>query len=536
MSKSRNDFPIAGYFGRYKTKKQDDQYEAYYMLKNPATKKPYRKKELVEALLQRKKEYPYLSALIDPWLQKLLSKSTNHPSAIYTMCRTGKTRELALERLKKQCWSDLELLACLLYRPLYQQNFSFGDVTVSVFVVYQRSTLYSDELPDVRTRLLGCLDKTILPHIGDKKLKDLDSALQKKILRAIDLQLRKESAKNSKRGYVRRAYRGLLKAIEGSGWLGCSSGTRLVNLIGMTRERNTQIRNSVRTDHLDNEQRCALFKLLEEPSHLYELFIVSLYYSGLDAAEIAALRFDDFEVLTFRTGCCYTLLVSQRIRKLHQRYSTVSAINEQFPIEKFRRVVLAPWAGEVLVRWLDQLRTLGFSDDEIRQMRLSDETPNGAITGPAEIAARLQPLVKQAGVGDIKVIRTGKNGCSYRETLTLDIQLLGQDARYLAMRCGADTMMLHAMFGGCFTETDEQSYADLLSDSYAIARYLRLRRWSPYSSAPLLNDNKTAIPGFADMPTRYILQVHNSTNHPCTLTLSAPYAIVAKWKSKGVLS
>ena len=44
MSKSRNDFPIAGYFGRYKTKKQDDQYEAYYMLKNPATKKPYRKK------------------------------------------------------------------------------------------------------------------------------------------------------------------------------------------------------------------------------------------------------------------------------------------------------------------------------------------------------------------------------------------------------------------------------------------------------------------------------------------------------------
>lgn len=309
-----------------------------------------------------------------------------------------------------------------------------------------------------------------------------------------------------------------------------------VNLIGMTRERNTQIRNSVRTDHLDNEQRCALFKLLEDPSHLYELFIVSLYYSGLDAAEIAALRFDDFEVLTFRTGCCYTLLVSQRIRKLHQRYSTVSAINEQFPIEKFRRVVLAPWAGEVLVRWLDQLRTLGFSDDEIRQMRLSDETPNGAITGPAEIAARLQPLVKQAGVGDIKVIRTGKNGCSYRETLTLDIQLLGQDARYLAMRCGADTMMLHAMFGGCFTETDEQSYADLLSDSYAIARYLRLRRWSPYSSAPLLNDNKTAIPGFADMPTRYILQVHNSTNHPCTLTLSAPYAIVAKWKSKGVLS
>ena len=119
-----------------------------------------------------------------------------------------------------------------------------------------------------------------------------------------------------------------------------------------------------------------------------------------------------------------------------------SAINEQFPIEKFRRVVLAPWAGEVLVRWLDQLRTLGFSDDEIRQMRLSDETPNGAITGPAEIAAHLQPLVKQAGVGDIKVIRTGKNGCSYRETLTLDIQLLGQDARYLAMRCGADTMML----------------------------------------------------------------------------------------------
>ena len=531
MSISHNDFPIAGYFGRHtlKKKKKSGKYESMYMLKNPATTRPYIISEMIGDLIQRKEEFPHLSSLIDPWLAELTSNAKN-PNAVYTLCRIGDTAELADKRLKEQCWDKLERLACLLYQPLYHRNLAFGDVTISDYVTYQRQSLYTDSLPDTRSRLLGVLDKVILPVIGTIKLKDLDINAQKKLLGTIDRKLRKEGAKNSRRGYVRRAYRGLLLSIEGSGWLGCSAGLRLVDLIGMHRNRNAQIRNSVRVDHLDEGQRHALFHLLEQPNLLFEQFLVALLYSGLDAAEIAALQFSDFEVLELRDGFCFTLLVRQRLRKLHQRYSTISATNPQFPIEKFRRLSLPPWAGDVLLCWLKHLHDIGLSDNQIQKMRLSDEAPNGFISGPSEISSRIQPLLRQAGINNIEVTRTDANGHPYREQLVADIQLLSQDAQYLAQRCGADTMMLHAIFGRSWTETDEQAYADLTSDQYALSIYLHLRRWSPFPPTCLPDDNTEQLTGLSLVPANHVLKVENTTNHPLTLTLSASYAISAKWE------
>ena len=429
--------------------------------------------------------------------------------------------------MKKTRWHELEILAQLLYRPLYERNLKYGDVTVRDFVMYQAQTLFPGDTPEMRTRLIGILENHILPEIGEVKLNALDAGCQKKALAFIS---RKLSVGKTTRENIRRAYRGLILAIESSGWTGCSAGLRLVDLLKGPADPNNAILRSCRVAHLDDAQRTALFRLLFEPEHLYDLFWVALLYCGMDPADIAGQIYGDIEELALQDGsCCYTVLISRRVRKLNDRYSTLQATNENFPIQKLRRVVLAPWAGDILLRRLEQLRGLGFSDDQIREMRLSSEKPGGAIVGPEELAKRLRPLLLAAGIPDATPTRTDILGHAYRQKITEDVNLLLRDARYLAKQCGADEVMLHAMFGEPWTDTDEEAYLDLLGDAYAVARWQRLRRWSPLAPAPLPAVGERCLAGYTHAPARHILQVANTTDHPATLTLSAPYALLAYW-------
>lgn len=327
-----------------------------------------------------------------------------------------------------------------------------------------------------------------------------------------------------------RAYRGLILAFESSGWTGCSAGLRLVDLLKGPTDPNNAIIRSCRVAHLDDTQRTALFQLLSDSAHLYDLFWIALLYSGMDPADIAGQTYGDIEELTMQDGsCCYTVLISHRVRKLSDRYSTLQATNENFPIYKFRRLVLTPWAGQVLLRRLEQLRGLGFSTDQIREMRLSAEKPGDAIVGPDELAKCLRPLLQQAGIPDVSPTRTDKKGRAYRQVIKEDINLLLRDGRHLAKQCGADDVMLHTMFGEQWSDTDEEAYLDLLGDSYAVARWQRLRRWSPLAPTPLSTTGKGCLAGYTHVPARHILQVINSTGHPVTLTLRAPYALSAYW-------
>lgn len=528
MGKSKNDFRIAGGFGRLSTKKDSGQYLSTYKIINPASRKPYTKAQILADLLERRKQYPQFAGLLEPWIDELRSRMKTYPNAEFTLQHYANSKERAEAELEKLQYHRLETLTKLLFRPLYQRNLAYGDITVADFVTYHRDALYLGELPDTRSRLLGHLDKTILPKIGDQKLKNLDAARQKKVLCAIDNVL--QGAKPTRCQTVRRAYRGLLRAIEESGWMGCTAGMRLVDLIGATQKRNSGICHSGRVDHLDDDQRSVLFHLLKQPEFLFEWFIVSLIYSGLDLADIAAARFDEFEVLSWENGECYTLLVTRRARKTNQRYSAVSVTAPEFPIQKFRRVVLVPWAGEILLQRLKQLRENGISKAQIAEMRLSDQVPNGAMAGPPEIAARLQSVLKQAGIKNPGTIRTRKNGRSYKQNSPPDVTLLQRDAQYVAKRCGADIVMLHAMFGTAWSEIDEYSYVDLLSDDYAVTRYLRMRRWMPFVSDSLPEYDRGCLIGYTHTPANHLLRIKNMTDHPITLTLSALYAVKAYWR------
>lgn len=531
MSHSHNDFPISGYLGRLKVHhnmmRTKSRYDARYMLKNPSTQKIYTNSQTLADLMRRKDQYPGLAPLLKPWIQELTARAQKNPDAEFSLHCSSSTKDSALARLKKTRWHELEILAQLLYRPLYERNLKYGDVTVRDFVMYQAQTLFPGDTPEMRTRLIGILENYILPEIGEVKLNALDAGCQKKALASIS---RKLSVGKTTRENIRRAYRGLILAIERSGWRGCSAGLRLVDLLEGPADPNNAILRSCRVAHLDDAQRTALFGLLFEPEHLYDLFWVALLYSGADPADIAGQTYGDIEELTLRDGsCCYTILISRRVRKLHDRYSTLQATNENFPIYKFRRLVLTPWAGDVLLRRLEQLHALGLSDDQIQEMRLSSEKPGGAIVGPEELAKRLQQLLRQAGLPTATTTRTDKKGHAYRQTVKEDIALLQRDARYLAIQCGADEVMLHAMFGDTWTDTDEEAYLDLLGDRYAVARWQRLRRWSPLAPASLPFTGEGCLAGYTHVPARHNLRVDNTTDHSVTLTLRAPYALNAFW-------
>lgn len=109
------------------------------------------------------------------------------------------------------------------------------------------------------------------------------------------------------------------------------------------------------------------------------------------------------------------------------------------------------------------------------------------------------------------------------------MNLLLRDARYLAKRCGADDVMLHAMFGDAWTDTDEDAYLDLLGDRYAVARWQRLRRWSPLAPTSLPFTGEGCLAGYTHVPARHNLRADNTTDHSVTLTLRAPYALNAFW-------
>lgn len=531
MAASKNDIEFCGGRARITVHPHNKQYEAKFMLLKPENNTPYTYFDLFVVLKKLQEENPQLSHLVEPWIRKLHPKADTNPTRVFCMYAQGEDKQAAKARVMELCRQVMGSLAKLVFRPLFAQNLSSGDVTVNHYVQHQEDTLFNADLPAVRTRLMGCLKNYILPVLGDVKLKDLSKERQEKALRAINRTLRKQKSKSALCGYVRRAYKGLLIAIESSGWKGCYVGMRLADLITQTHEKNTVIRNSVRVDHLDSNQRMKLFLLLKNSDFLYESFIVGLIYSGMDLSEIAAARFGDFAVLEMQDGdVCYTLVVSKRVRKLHDRYSTFGAVNEAYPIAKFRRIVLYPWASLLMLKWVEALRNKGYADEQIEKMRLAERSTGNTITGPAELSNLLVAVLEQAGVKEASVTRTNKEGVAYRETLPVDVELLRRDARFMAVYCGADRVMEHAMFGDAWSETDEQAYINLLCDEYAVIRYCHLRRWSPYASGQRASSDENHLVGYAEKPARHTLAISNPTDHPLTLTLTGSFAINAEWK------
>lgn len=518
MSHSKNDFECMSGTARFLICPAQGKQDAVYMLINPQTTCPYTNKELQSALEQRKTEHPVLAQMIEAELSGIDQKAYEHANAVYQLRCRGNTEEEAAKRAKRELLPRLERIAKLLFRPQWESNIERGSVTVEQYAHYMGNTLYSGVSKNTHTHLISALKTVILPVIGAMRLCELDNRTQEKVIRKINSRLRQKKASASFRGYAKRAYKGLFEAIKSSGYANCSGGIRLADMIIQANRKNFALLNSIRTAHLDDQQREALFALLSDEKLLYPLFIVALIYSGMDACEISALCFGAFEQLELEKESCYTITVTKMMRKVNKRYSSISAVNDDFPIRRLRKVVLYPWAADILLRYIEHLRRQGYCDAQIAQMRLSDKAPGSAIFGPREIEETIEPLLSKAGVEEIQIPRTRQDGSVYLKIESATIETLYRDAQYIAECCGANRPMMHAMFGISRTETDEEAYLDVLSDEYAVARYLRLKRFSPFKR---------------HYPQRYILKVENNTTKPEIFRIASDCGIKSYWKEIG---
>lgn len=132
MGRSKNDFSFEGGTARVVTKPDGDKQNATFMLINPITRKPYRNREIIKDLENRKKQYPVLAPKIDSqikWLQNRVEKKSK-PECEFHIMRSGESKDKAKKRLEEECYPRLRDLARLLFRPIWDARFHNGQVTI----------------------------------------------------------------------------------------------------------------------------------------------------------------------------------------------------------------------------------------------------------------------------------------------------------------------------------------------------------------------------------------------------------------------
>lgn len=99
----------------------------------------------------------------------------------------------------------------------------------------------------------------------------------------------------------------------------------------------------------------------------------------------------------------------------------------------------------------------------------------------------------------------------------------------MAEACGADAVMLHAMFGLAWSETDEEAYLDLFCPKYAVTRYLRLRRFSPFASDYVPPVEADLFCGDTYAPATHKIRLENNTDQPQAFYIAADFAVNGNW-------
>lgn len=488
-----------------------------YRLLDPQTSHPYTNKSIFETLQRNKGTYPALVPAIENEILEIARKAKEHPNAEFTRQCSADTEEKARKKAERELLPCLKGIAKLLFRPHWETLMTAGRPTVNLFVEYMGEDLFSSVKLSNRTNLFSALRTVILPVIGQKRLDELLVSEEKqKIKDKINKVLQDKAAGETLCGNAKRALRLLLQSIADNGYSCCTSVIELADSIALAKRQNRQLLDSVRLAYLDDEQRVNLFSLLSDKTHLHDCLIVALIYSGLDLSEISALRYENISRLVLAKENCYIVTVDKVTVGLDKDAASASYLNKDFAIQRLRKVVLYPWAASILMRYIEQLQKKVFSIFQIEKMRLSYSIDRQNVVAAAEMKATISKLLHEAGVPDIEVPRT-KNGKTSIHKDKPDFSLLRRDAKYIATRCGANLPMLHAMFGEAWSEMDEMSYIDLLSDEYAVARYMRLKRFSPYCDTKLL---------------RRVLKVQNTTETTQQFTISANYALSIKWKRR----
>lgn len=531
MSHSKNDLDCMGGTLRRKFHKVNGkgQYDAILSLIDPNTNAPYTYSGLMQSLQQRTVDYPTLAPLTQRLMKMLDAKASKNPDRTYSRTCRGKDIEEAEKRSNQELVPHFKELARLLFRPQWESNLPMGNVTLFQYAEYMEDSLYSGLDLETAKRLKSLLRRKILPIIGETRLSDFTKEQQEKAIRKIKKLMNEEKSEESTRGYIKRSYVLFFAQIEES-YRFEMSPIYLADQIDTVTSHNNALLNCCRADHLDTEVRKQLFETARQQESKLDLLLLALFYSGMSEKVIPAHQFREIEEYQLDQESVFALPITKIVPKSKQHHSVLSVTNPKFPISEFRIVVLYPWAEEIVKEYAEELRAKGLSGKKIAEMPLSGFDPKKSPIWPEEIIFRLEALMKKAGIPNIQVTRTDKDGKAYPEKIEADIRLLRKDAQYVALNiCGASTAMMHAMFGTAWTEVDEEAYLGMYSPEYTVCRYLHLRRFLPFESQAMHSDLNTLGIG-RGKKGRYSLNLKNTTNVPQTLSVYSDYAINGYWR------
>ena len=517
MAHSKNDVPFCGGTLRCYCRKVQGHYDAVRQLIDLETTCPHTNQSLYDALMRRKGERPALAPAIEHEIAEIAQKANSDPNAPFQLRCSAASPEAAEKRAEKELMPRVKSIAKLLFRPQWEKLVAAGSPTVGCFVDYMGKDIFRDATSGDKTHLMSALRTVILPIIRDMRLDEMVTKQQQEQIKGKINHYLKKHGSESFGDYTKRAWRDLVRSITYCGFAGCRSALDLADAIEVTRRQNRSLPNSIRPGHLDPDQRAALFALLADKAHWHERLVVALIYCGLDLREISAMRYGDVEELILPRESCLTITVDKIVSGLDAGASVTNICSEDFAVKRLRRVVLYPWAAAMLLQYVHLLQQEKFSLSQIHKMRFSYSVSNRCLLTPRQMESAIEQSLRDAGIPDIPIPRS-KDGGTVMIIEEPQFSLLRSDAQYVAGQCGANLPMIHAMFGTAWTEMDEMSYLDLLSDTYAVARYLRLKRFSPFESTVL---------------QRRVLRAENSSDEPQDLTISSLFAINAKWKEKG---
>lgn len=527
MAHSKNDFDFYGSTLRIKAnapKNPDKPYELRVYLINPATTKPYTYAEILDDLTKVETDFPNLALACLVESEKIGKKSGN---TLFSRYLKAKNQAEVEKKLKNVLLPELTNLAKLLGRPQMATRTKNGNITVEDLMSYiGDDALVSLANVNERSHVKSALNRTVLPAIGMCRISDFsDPEKFAQLVKAVMKKIKKDGKKATSAHYAKMAMNCILRCCKQfGGSIGVGEDALKAIQIG-SQKRQTALLKAQRTDHLSDSDREKIFANLLRNAAYQILFWLVLIYAGMSIEEICAQHYGDIEVIDVGNGTrIFTCLITGYRRKATTDWRTVHITTDSFPVYRFRRVVLPPWATLVLDAIMVQWHSL-YNDKIISDFSLSSDF-SGKAKNPDQVRELLAQALESAGYKlAVTIQRTDRDGTVHLVPENRNIgTILAEDAKFVAaQKCIFSEPMMHATFGIAATTVDETNYLDVLSYEFAIARYLRFRRYSPFGDEAQEGCHQDSIipsHGFAEY------RLKNEGDGAAKIKLDAAFAVL----------
>lgn len=528
MSKSKNDILMNSGFIRILHNSDHGKKIASVKIIDPETNSPFTYTDINKVLNARKESCAASLPKITKHQDMIQDKLKKCPLAEFTLSRTRKTKEEADKAVTREVLPIIDELTMILFQP-YQVNQSMtGTIMLQDFYHFQQKTIFSAYPKSTQTECKCAMKQVVLPVLGTLTLKELETADWSQLKKKIERKLSSQKACESKCRYTRQALKKLYESVQQFNRKAAVNLSLMSDSVRIS-TKNTSIRQAFVPNHLDENQRQLFFQKVQHAENGdYLLFLVSCIYMGFSLPLLDCHIFGDIQRIRTASGDqIYSLPIT---RTPDKNGKTIDVTSENFPLKYFRVIVFSPWAADILVRRVEQLRQNGFP--KVKDLPLSATC--SCEPDIFEIEAILCKILGGIKGLPVQIPREDRVGGIRLETIQAALKLIYEDAHYvLTELCKANPIMQHASFGESRNTVDENHYLDTFSSNYTVHRYHIQSRFDPFkntNSSIVVSQPATSV-HCADKSKQTRIQVNPSTANQ-QLCINGKFAFCARWEER----